>query len=72
MEKHLKRIANDPDSIEIDNCTEVYNMKSGWVVGCDYRGRNGFGGMVRKYNWFTIVHNTVIQQHEVNALELTQ
>lgn len=67
VEKYLKKIANDPDSIEIDDCTGVYHIKSGWLVGCDYRGKNGFGGMVRQSNWFTIVHGRVVQQHKASA-----
>tara|TARA_R110001606_G_scaffold345151_2_gene493966 strand:- start:29460 stop:30326 length:867 start_codon:yes stop_codon:yes gene_type:complete len=67
VERHLKRVANDPDSIEIDGCTKVYHTKKGWLVGCDYRGRNGFGGMVRQSNWFTIVYNQVIEMHDATA-----
>jgi hypothetical protein len=50
VEGYLKRIANDPDSIEIDTCTKVYQADDGWLVGCDYRGRNGFGGTIRQSN----------------------
>ena len=67
VEQYLKRVANDPDSIKIDGCTEVYHTKKGWLVGCDYRGRNGFGGMVRQSNWFIIIHNVVIQQEKASA-----
>lgn len=62
--KYLKRVANDPDSIDIDGCTKVYHTESGWLVGCDYRGKNAFGGIVRNSNWFTIVHGAVIQVHD--------
>lgn len=67
VERYLKRVANDPDSIDIDGCTEVYHTESGWLVGCDYRGRNAFGGMIRQSNWFTIVHDQVIQMHDASA-----
>lgn len=67
VERYLKKIANDPDSIEMDGCTKVYHIESGWLVGCDYRGRNAFGGMIRQSNWFTIVHEQVIQMHEASA-----
>lgn len=67
VEKHLKRVANDPDSIEIDNCTGVYHIKSGWLVGCDYRGRNGFNAMIRQSNWFTITHGQVIKVDKASA-----
>lgn len=67
VERYLQRIANDPDSIDIDGCTKVYYTESGWLVGCDYRGRNGFGGMIRQSNWFTIIHNRVIEMKDASA-----
>lgn len=67
VERYLKRVANDPDSIDIDGCTKVFHTESGWLVGCDYRGRNAFGGMIRQSNWFTIVHDQVIQMHDASA-----
>ncbi len=67
VERYLERIANDPDSIKIDGCTKVYRIESGWLVGCDYRGRNAFGGMIRQSNWFTIIHDRVIQMHDASA-----
>ena len=67
VERYLKRVANDPDSIDIDGCTKVYHTKSGWLVGCDYRGRNAFGGMIRQSNWFTVIHDQVIQMHDASA-----
>lgn len=67
VERYLKRVANDPDSIDMDGCTKVYHTESGWLVGCDYRGRNAFGGMIRQSNWFTIVHDQVIQMHDASA-----
>lgn len=69
VDRYLKRVANDPDSIDIDGCTKVYHIESGWLVGCDYRGRNAFGGMIRQSNWFTIVHEQVIQMHDASAYQ---
>lgn len=69
VKSYLKRVANDPDSIEIDRCTAVYHTKNGWLVGCDYRGRNAFGGLIRQSNWFTIVHGTVVKMHDASAYE---
>jgi uncharacterized protein (UPF0297 family) len=69
VEKYLQKIANDPDSIKIDSCTGVYITKNGWVVGCDYRGRNAFGGMIRQSNWFTIVHDRVIKMDNATAFK---
>lgn len=67
VERYLERVANDPDSIKMDGCTKVYYTENGWLVGCDYRGSNAFGGMIRQSNWFTIVHGTVTQMHEASA-----
>ena len=67
VEYYLKEVANDPDSIEVDRCTKVYQSERGWLVGCDYRGRNAFGGMIRKSNWFTISHDRVVQIDETSA-----
>ncbi|NQY07652.1 MAG: hypothetical protein HRT68_16015 [Flavobacteriaceae bacterium] len=67
VERYLKIIANDPDSIEVDDCTKVYHIESGWLVGCEYRGRNAFGGMTRQSNWFSIVHDQVVQMHHASA-----
>lgn len=60
VKNYLRRVANDPESIEIDECTGVYHSDEGWLVGCDYRGRNAFGGMIRQSNWFVIRNGTVV------------
>lgn len=67
VESYLKRVMNDPDSLKIDGCTKVYQIDKGWLVGCDYRGRNGFGGMVRQSNWFTIRKDQVVRMEDANA-----
>ena len=67
VESYLRVVAHDSDSIEFDGCTKVYPIEEGWLVGCDYRGRNAFGAKVRQSNWFTIVHGTVIMKHEASA-----
>lgn len=60
---YLEDRAKDPGSVEIHRCTEVYHSESGWLVGCDWGARNGFGGMAREYNWFTIRHERVVAIH---------
>jgi len=60
IEIYLRLTAHDPDSIELENCTEVKRTRQGWLVGCTYRGRNGFGGVVKNANWFTIRHEQVV------------
>ena len=66
VERYLESVANDPDSIEIDTCTGVYRNDDGWLVGCDYRGRNAFGGMIRKSNWFLIRHGRVVKMADAD------
>lgn len=68
--RYLEQIANDPDSIDIDACTKVYHIKTGWLVGCDYRGKNAFGATIRISNWFTIVHGRVTKMHDADAYSL--
>jgi hypothetical protein len=60
VEDYLKQIANDPDSIKMESCTGVNYSNNGWVVDCNYRGRNAFNGLIRKSSRFTIVHDRVI------------
>lgn len=36
VEDFLKRRANDPKSIEITECTPVYNTDDGWLVGAEH------------------------------------
>lgn len=64
VENYLERIARNPESITIEGCTGVYTTVDGWLVGCDYRGENGFGGIVRQSNWFTIRSNVVREMHD--------
>lgn len=66
VERYLKSIANDPKSIDISSCTQVYTTESGWLVGCDYRGKNAFGALIRQSNWFTIIRGQVVQMHDAD------
>ena len=67
VEMYLKKIAKDPESLKIASCTNVMHSKNGWIVGCTWRARNGFGGMSLQSNWFTIRHNTVIKMDKSSA-----
>jgi len=64
---YLKQIAHDPDSIDIIGCTDVYEADDGWLVGCDYRGKNLFGALIKQSNWFTIRRDEVVQKHAPSA-----
>ena len=69
VKTYLKMVANDPDSIKIDGCTDVYTVDQGtaWLVGCNYRGRNAFGGLVRQTNWFKIMRGRVVSMEDSSA-----
>lgn len=61
VERYLKRVMHDPSSLDVDNCTYAHKVKNvGWVVGCRYRGKNKFGGLVLNENWFVIRQNRVV------------
>jgi len=71
VEKYLRQVMNDPSSLKIDSCTSVYKVKNtGWVVGCRYRGKNAFGGMVLNQNWFIIRQNHVIDVKDPDAFSI--
>lgn len=69
--EYLRRVANDPESIEMDGCTKVYSVEGkGWLVGCDYRGANAFGGIIRASNWFIIRHGAVVEMADASAYSI--
>ena len=65
VKQYLKRIANDPESIKFSGCTGVEVTHDGWLVGCNYRGANAFGGIIRQAHWFTIRQDQVVQMHDL-------
>lgn len=67
VERHLQKVAHNPDAVEITGCTEVYHHEDGWLVGCNWRGENAFGAIRQQSNWFTIKHGIVIEMHEGDA-----
>ncbi len=72
VERYLKKVANDPSSIKMGKCTKVYHTPNGWLVGCDYRGKNAFGAVVRNSHWFTIVQGHVIKVEKIDAHNITE
>lgn len=68
VKDYLKEVMHDPSSLDMDGCTPVYAVEGrGWIVGCDYRGKNAFGGVIRQSNWFVIRHNVVLSMEEPDA-----
>jgi len=60
VKEYLKAIAKDPDSLKFGNWSKVFYSNDGWIVLCDWRAKNSFGGYVRSVNWFVIRYNRVI------------
>jgi len=66
VENYLKSVAHDPSSISIQKCSDASFDGDGWLVGCEYLGKNAFGATVRTTSWFTIVHNQVVKVRPSN------
>jgi hypothetical protein len=67
VKNYLQATMNDPSSLEGLECTQVYYVERGWLVGCNYRGRNAFGGMIRQANWFIIRQRRVVDMLPYSA-----
>ena len=67
VKRYLEEKANDPSSIEVKGCTPVSYSNEGWLVACDYRGKNAFGAMVLNSNWFVIINDTVVDVKPITA-----
>jgi len=70
VERYLEKVARDPDSVKITNCTGIYKSDYGWLVGCTWRGKNGFGGMNVDTNWFHIRQGVVVKMDKASAYSL--
>lgn len=47
LESQLRESANDPDSIDVEKCTDPQlTTDNCWVVTCNVRGKNGFGALI--------------------------
>ena|SRR6478736_2396097 len=54
LKMKLEKVANDPDSIEIVDCTPpVLTEKICWATRCNIRGKNAFGHPVIQQKWFS-------------------
>jgi len=61
VKQYLRSVAKDPDSLVFERWGEIaHNDKDGWLVWCDFRGKNSFGGYTRDIKWFVIRHNKVV------------
>ncbi|MBW2606100.1 MAG: OadG family protein [Deltaproteobacteria bacterium] len=70
VKKYLEEVAVDPESLKFEKWGKVvYNKNDGWLVWCQYRGKNSFGGYVRNINWFIIQNNRVVDMKNFDAYE---
>ncbi len=60
VERYLKRVAHDPDSIDVSACTKAVPTEKGWAIRCEYRGKNAFGGLILKNGLFVVKHGAVV------------
>jgi len=65
VERYLERVANDPDSIDIEGCSKSVESKKGWIVRCEYRGKNAFGALIKKNGLFVISHGQVVSASDL-------
>lgn len=54
LERALKETAHDPDSIDVEKCTNpILTTGSCWLVTCNVRGKNAFGAMILQRRTFS-------------------
>jgi len=60
-EAFLAKAANDPDSVDVENCFEpVMSQEMCWTTVCDVRQKNAFGAMMLSRVRFYVMHGRVI------------
>lgn len=61
VKNYIKSVAKDPGSVKYEAWGPVeYSEERGWVVQCDWRAKNSFGGYVRTVNTFYIRFGRVV------------
>ncbi len=63
VERFLERNLKDPDSFEAIEWSPVLDTGDGFTVRCQYRARNGFGGMVVENKLFRLSLNGDVVSH---------
>jgi hypothetical protein len=55
LERALKKTAHDPDSIDVENCTDpILTKKRCWITTCDVRGKNMFGAKIYQRKQYSV------------------
>jgi len=66
IERYIESIAKDPDSLVFEKWSGPELVeKEGWIVLCQFRGKNGFGGYTRETKMFTIRHGNVMSIKDI-------
>jgi hypothetical protein len=60
VQRYLKRLLHDPDSLAFEGCTRPVEREDGWGVVCEYRARNGFGALRKEVGTFVIREGEVV------------
>lgn len=60
VKRYLEKVLKDPDSVTYEAWGPVQYDDRGWVVKCQYRARNSFGGYVKEMKSFTIRNGQVV------------
>lgn len=64
VKDYLRESANDPDSIEVSDCTiPQLTKKYCWLSTCKVRGKNGFGAMILNQYRFSIARHPILESH---------
>lgn len=54
VERYLHVRAHDPNSVEVETCTQAARREDGWGTRCTWRARNGFGALRTEHTLFLI------------------
>lgn len=65
IEKYVKNMAKDPDSVDFVGCSNQTYSDAGWHSTCKFRAKNGFGALTLEVWNFTIRHNAVFNARKI-------
>lgn len=65
--EYLLATVRDPESLKFEKWSDIFYSEDGWVVLCEFRAKNGFGGYNRDAKWFIIQHGRVVDMKNIDA-----
>jgi hypothetical protein len=60
VKEYLNATARDPESLKFEKWSDIFYSEDGWLVLCEFRAKNGFGGYNREAKWFVIQYGRVV------------